>query len=177
MQSNTKPIDLFSMWKEISELKFELEGSCASCGGDHPVHKCKDLCLLKGCISKYMDISDEHYHKFKDCKSPEHKICSRCNKGGHLLENCHVPQCHYCGVVGHVRPNCEVLIRDRYQNFLYREKEMYDQFMYTPDLFTEVRHHAPMTLAQDRKTAVFPSKPVTKWRHDPYSFTSSIVFE
>jgi hypothetical protein len=175
MQSNTKPIDLFSMWTEISKLKFELEGSCASCGGDHPVHKCKDLCLLKGCILKYMDISDKHYHQLKDCKSPEHKICSRCNKGGHLLEDCRVPQCHYCGVIGHVRPNCKVFIRDRYQNFLYQE--MYGQIMYTTDLSMEDRHYAPMTLEQDRKTAVFPSEPVTKWRHDPYSFTSNIVYD
>jgi hypothetical protein len=130
MQSNTKQNDIFSMWKEISELKFELEGSCACCHGNHPVHKCKGLCLLKGCVLKYMDISDEHYHQFKDCTSPEHKTGSQIKA------------------------------------------------MLISGLPTNDRQYAPPTLLQDRETAVFPSEPViTKWRYDPYSFTTSIVFE
>lgn len=146
MQSNTKPTDIFTMWKEISELKFELEGYCACCGGEHPVHECKGLCLRKKCVLKYMDISDKHYHQFKNCISSENKVFSRCNK------------------CGYARPiTSEILAYNQYKHRCYEQplfiQEIQDHPMFTQDSSTDERSFAPLTLTQNNKI-VFPSEPI-----------------
>lgn len=168
---------LFVLW---AKLDFERTGKCRCCDGPHPLIKldnapdtpfCHKLCLLGGCYQTYLqNPSGANFHEFKAC--PRRAVCDRCGKGGHMDRDCTVPQCHFCGVIGHIRPHCPEL-----------------QMSWTPlppsygQWLEQSSNYAPHTL-EFEGTHEFPSEPLYHmteerrvpqcWRHDPYSATGIV---
>jgi hypothetical protein len=165
MAANFNSTDV-SEWKQKVQQKFSEQKVCGCCGlKNHSIDKCHKLCRLNSCFQKYLSDPDgNYYHKFHDCQSEEHKICSRCGKGGHFVEECFTPQCHHCGLIGHIRPNCPELDTNSvsppsYQSF------MLQQYNYMVSQYWLQQQQQQMMMQ------------TMKWSYDPYSYSNPIVYE
>lgn len=144
----------YSEWEFYSEFSFSELKMCLCCQMQHPTHKCHKLCKLPDCKKAFLTVPDgDVYHEFKTC--PNRKICTRCGKGGHVIEDCIVPSCYLCGEIGHIQPKCEKFMMQITNSF-----EWYPQF-----------HPQSMFVLKKVEREGYPKK----WRHNPYSMTKNFV--